>query len=139
MGRVVEHMLRGSIVEQFRSLGYDVDDYARNLTFRNRNLGLRGEIDMVLFDGDVLILIEVKTTLEMYDVRKHIERLEKYRRCADANPKKDKKRYVGAVAGAAVSDEVINFAHENGLYAIVQSGRAVEIVPSPDWFQAKEW
>ena len=101
-------------------------------------MGIRGEIDLFLDDGDVAILIEVKTTLEIADVRKHIERLEKYRRCIDAKGN-NKRRFIGAVAGAVVSDEVTDFAQEHGMYVIVQSGKAVEIVTPPEGFTAKEW
>jgi hypothetical protein len=38
-----------------------------------------------------------------------------------------------------ISDETTGFAQENGLYVIVQSGKAVEIIKSPDGFLAKEW
>ena len=48
-------------------------------------------------------------------------------------------RFVGAVAGAVVKDDAMNFAHANGLYTIVQSGEAVEIAPTPEGFLAKEW
>jgi hypothetical protein len=139
IGKVIEHMIRGNIVEQFRPFGYDVVEYARNLSFVNNKLSIRGEIDIVLFDGDVVILIEVKTTLEVSDVRRHLERLDEYRRFTDAKPWKSNKRFVGAVAGAVASEDAVRFAHENGLYAIVQSGKAVEIVPPPEWFKAKEW
>ena len=83
-------------------------------------------------------MIEVKTTLETADVRRHIERLEKYRRYANASSG-DKRRFIGAVAGAVVSDETAAFAQDNGLYVIVQSGKAVEIVTPPEGFRAKEW
>jgi len=45
----------------------------------------------------------------------------------------------GAIAGAVVDEEAIKFAHENGLYTIVQSGEAVDIVPTPEGFKAREW
>jgi hypothetical protein len=80
----------------------------------------------------------VKTTLETADVRRHIERIEKYRKYMDAKGA-NAKRFVGAVAGAVVDDDAMDFAHENGLYTIVQSGEAVEIVQTPADFKAKEW
>ena len=92
---------------------------------------------MFLENGDVAILIEVKTSLETADVRKHIERMEKFRRYADV--KGDKRRFIGAVAGAVVEEEAAIFAQENGMYVIVQSGEAVEIVPPSAEFVAKEW
>jgi hypothetical protein len=139
IGAIIESMVKGNIVAKFQALKYDVTQYGRNVFFENKKLGLRGEIDLFLEDGDTAILIEVKTTLETADVRKHIERLEKYRHYTDAKGSGDKRRFIGAVAGAVVTDEAEQFAQENGMYVIVQSGKAVEILPSPEGFKAKEW
>ena len=92
-----------------------------------------GEIDVFLENGDVVILVEVKTKPSQTDVREHIERMQKYRLYGN-----DKRRILGAIAGAVVPDKVTEFAHRKGLYVIVQSGVAVEIVTSPEGFQAKE-
>ena len=137
VGEIVENMIGGNIVDKFQTLGYEITQYHRNTKYEYKTLGIRGEIDMLLENGEIAILIEVKTSLETADVRRHIDRLEKYRRCADARG--DKRRFIGAVAGAVVKDEAMDFAHENGMYVIVQSGEAVEIVPVPEGFQAKEW
>jgi len=83
-------------------------------------------------------LVEAKTTLSMDDVIKHIERIEKYRRFEYSDGKIGK-RYVGAVAGTVIAENVINFAHKNGLYVIIQSARAVEILPTPAGFTVKKW
>jgi hypothetical protein len=48
-------------------------------------------------------------------------------------------RFIGAVAGAVVEGEAMQFAHANGLYVIVQSGEAMEIVEPPEGFQARKW
>jgi len=138
IGRIIEHMLGGKILEKFHALGYRVDDYTRNHFFSVKKLGIRGEIDLMLHDGDVSILIEVKTTLDIADIRRFLETMRKYRIYTDARWK-DTPRYVGAVAGAVVDDNAMQFAHENGLFVIVQSGEAVEILPTPEEFVAREW
>ena len=138
IGEIVEKMVEGNIVEKFNDLGYEVTEFNRYKSFENKKLGIRGEIDLFLDDGEVAILIEVKTTLETTDVRNHIERMEKYRMYTDAKGV-NKRRFVGAVAGAIAADEAIRFAQESGLYVIVQSGKAVEILTPPDGFRAKEW
>jgi len=138
IGEIVENMLGGRILDKFHALGYEVDDYTRNHSFRLSKLGIKGEIDLILHNGDVSILIEVKTTLDVADVRQHIERIDKYRTYADARWG-DTTHYIGAVAGAVVEDKVVNFAHENGLYTIVQSGEGVEIVEVPKNFKARVW
>jgi Holliday junction resolvase-like predicted endonuclease len=139
IGEIVESMVRGNIVEKFRALNYDITGCSRNRTFKNNALGISGEIDLYLHDGDVAILVEVKTTLETADVRKHIERLEKFRCYVNARNASEERYFIGAVAGAVVTDEAEKFAHENGMYVIVQSGKAVEIVEPPEGFKAKEW
>jgi len=139
IGMMVEHMIGGRILEKFQALGYAVDDYTRDHRYRNSKLGIKGQIDLILQDGDVAIFIEVKTKLETADVRKHLEQMEKYRNHVDAAKIlwPPTTRFLGAVAG--VDDEAMDFAHENGLYVIVQSGEAVEIAPTPEGFQAREW
>jgi hypothetical protein len=139
LGQVVENMVRGDIVGKFRALDYEVTRYGREVVFENKKLGIKGQIDLLLEDGDVSILVEVKTSLETADVRKHMERLEKYRRYVDARNETRPQRFVGAVSGAVVVGDAMQFAHENGMYVIVQSGKAVEIAPLPKDFRVKEW
>ena len=139
VGEIVENLVGGDIVEQFRALGYDVNAYSRKKMFGKRGKIVSGEIDLLLEDGDIAILIEAKTTLKIDDVLEHIERLEKYRRHLDEKDHLDRRKLIGAVAGGAVAENVVKFAQKNGLYVIVQAGRTVEILPSPEGFTAKKW
>ena len=63
--------------------------------------------------------------------------MEKFRRASDM--KGDKRRFIAAVAGAVIDGDAEEVAHENGMYVIVQSGKAVEILPTPEGFVAREW
>ena len=137
IGEIIENMVSGNIVDKFQAFGYEILQCGRNIKYEYKKIGIRGEIDLFLENGEIAILVEVKTSLETADVHRHMERLEEYRRCADARG--DKRRFIGAVAGAVVQDDAMKFAHANGMYVIVQSGEAVEIVPVPQGFQAKEW
>ena len=139
VGRVIENMVAGNIVKKFRALGYDVTGCSPNKEFEIEALGIVGEIDLLLDDGPVGILVEVKTTLKTDDVRDHIEKIKEYRRYADARGFGDKRHFIGAVAGAVIEGDAETFAHENGMYVIVQSGDAVEILAQPEGFKAKEW
>jgi len=138
IGEIIENMVKGDVVAKFQAFDYDITEYSLHKKFANKDLNIRGEVDLFLEDGDVAILLEVKTALETKDVRDHIERIEKYRRYADAKGG-DKRRFIGAVAGAVVMGDAEKVAHENGMYVIVQSGEAVEIVEPPEGFKAKEW
>ena len=139
VGEMVEKLLgEGNLVAQFRELGHKVKSHSRNKVFGEKGTDESGEIDLFLEDGDVAILVEVKTTLKMDDVMDHIERMEKYRRFVDADGPHGK-RFIGAVAGTVIAENVINFAHESGFYVIIQSARAVEILSQPEGFVAKKW
>jgi len=138
IGEIVENMVKGDIVAKFQAFDYEIDDYCEKKKFNNKKLGVHGEIDLFLENGDIAILIEIKTTLETKDVRKHIDRLEKFRLYVDAKGV-DKRHFIGAVAGAVIEGEAEEFAHENGIYVIVQSGKAVDIVTPPEGFVAKKW
>jgi len=139
VGEMIEKLVgEGNLVSQFRELGFKVKTHSRHKVFGEKGTAESGEIDLFMEDGDVSILVEAKTTLKMDHVIDHIERMEKYRRFVDADGSNGK-RYIGAVAGTVIAENVINFAHENGMYVIIQSARAVEILAQPEGFKAKEW
>ena len=139
VGEMVEKLVgEGNLVAQFRELGYKVKSHSRHKIFGEKGTAESGEIDLFMEDGDVSILVEVKTTLKMDHVVKHLEQMEKYRRFVDADGKNGK-RFIGAVAGTVIAENVINFAHDSGLYVIIQSARAVEIISQPEGFVVKKW
>ena len=140
MGKVIERMVAGdNIIKQFQEkFGYIIDSYSRNKTFgRGLPNGNQGEIDLFLENGDIALLISVNTMFHPRYVYDHTVCIEKFRRVADIHG--DKRRFIGAIAGAVIDPEAIKLAHENGLYVIVQSGKAVEILPVPEGFRAREW
>ena len=139
VGNMVEDMVSGgNIIAQFCAMGHHVTAHSRRKTFGERGTDASGQIDLFLEDGDVAILVEVKTTLKNDDILDHIERMEKYRSWIDATGS-DKKRYIGAVASPSVEDNVVKFAQRKGFYVIVQSGDLFEILTPPEGFKAKEW
>jgi hypothetical protein len=129
VGQLVESMVEGGVVRLFRALGYSFNDISRAREFRQPALGISGEIDLFLENGDVALLVEVKTNLSVDDVKDHIERLEKFRSVADF--RKDRRRFIAAVGGGVVRESVRNFALKQGMYVIHQSGENVEVI-SPD-------
>jgi len=139
IGDIIENMVRGRVIKKFQALGYDVTGCSPNKEFRLEKLGISGEIDLLLDDGPVGILVEVKTTLKSDHILEHIEKIENYRRYADAKGFGDKQHFIGAVAGAVIADNVAEFAQKNGMYVITQSGEAFEIIPSPEGFVPKKW
>ena len=140
MGRVIERMVAGkNIAKQFQEkFGYIIESHSRNKTFGDALPGnMKGEIDLFLENGDIAIVMEVKTTFKAKNVGVLKDTLERFRRASDM--KGDKRRFIGAIAGAVIEKDAIKVAHENGMYVIVQSGKAVEIIPTPEGFEARQW
>jgi hypothetical protein len=81
------------------------------------------------------MIVEIKTELTVERINKHIERLDKMRKYADLHG--DKRTFLGAVAGVVVTDEVREYALNQGLYLIEPSGEELNITPPNG--QPKEW
>ncbi|MDR0327699.1 MAG: YraN family protein, partial [Planctomycetaceae bacterium] len=126
-------------INQFRALGHHVITYSRRKIFGEPGTDATGEIDLFLEDGDIAILVEVKTRLKTDGILDHIERMEKYRKCMDMSGSGAQKHYIGAVASPSVEENVIKFAHKKGFYVIVQTGDLFEIVKPPEGFSPKTW
>ena len=140
MGRVIERMVAGqNIAKQFHEkFGYVIESHSRNKTFGDAlPKDMRGEIDLFLENGDIAIVIEVKTTFKAKNVGVLKDKLERFRRASDM--KGDKRRFIGAIAGAVIEGDAMSVAHENGFYVIVQSGKTMEIVDVPEGFEARKW
>jgi hypothetical protein len=90
----------------------------------------------MLENGEFALAIEVKTQLNVGHVDEHIERMEKLRQYAD--DRGDNRKFLGAVAGAVVAENVKEYALKKGFYVIRQSGDTVTI-ENPKDFKPKTW
>jgi hypothetical protein len=106
-----------------------------NVIFDDKRNNISFEVDIMLENGDKAMLIEVKTKLTEERIKKHIIRLEKMRRYA--NKHGDKRTFLGAVAGFAITEEVRKLALEEGFYLIEPDGENFNIT-SPH-SKPKEW
>ena len=96
------------------------------------------EVDLLIENGEYMILVEVKTDMTIRQVDNHIKRIGIVRRYLDDH--NDSRKIMGAVAGgAAVADDVMKYAQQEGLYVVVQSGDTIELADMPDGIKAREW
>jgi predicted transcriptional regulator len=135
MGEVVEYMVAPNLREKFRELGYDFPQATQNSDVSDRKNKIFLEIDVKLENGDKVMLVEVKTKPATKDVKDHIKRLAKMRKYADLHG--DKRTFLGAVAGAVMTDNVKEYALKQGFFAIESSGETFNIIPPNG--QPKEW
>jgi hypothetical protein len=135
MGEVIEHMVAPNLREKFRELGYDFTQANPNSDVSDRANNIFLEIDVKLENGDKAMLVEVKTKPTTEDVQDHIKRLEKMRVYADLHS--DKRKFLGAVAGVVISDNVKEYILKQGFFVIEPSGETFNIIPPNN--KPKEW
>jgi hypothetical protein len=129
LGDVIEHLMSPKLHEKFKALDFVFTRSSRNVEIRDRNHKPLAEIDVFLENGDYALAVEVKTHPTTEDVKDHLERMEILRRVADE--REDKRKYLGAMAGAAFDQQVREYALRKGLYVITPSGETVDI-EAPD-------
>jgi hypothetical protein len=126
-GQVTEYTMAPKLREKFRELGLDFPQTSRNTKVNDEINGISFETDVKLENGDKAMLVEVKTKLTVERINKHIERLEKMRKYANLHG--DKRTFLGAVAGVVVTDEVRNYALNQGFFVIEPTGENLNITP----------
>jgi hypothetical protein len=136
IGDLVEELITPNILEKFNKLGYVFGKVAPNVRYSDSRGRIIAEVDLLLENGDAVLAVEVKTNLTDSDVRDHVERMGKLRRYADEHG--DKRKLLGAMAGAIAADGVKAFAVKNGFFVLEQSGDTVRI-NVPEDFKPREW
>jgi hypothetical protein len=136
IGDLVEELIFPNILEKFNKLGYVFGKAAPNVRFRTIDGIYVAEVDILLENGDAVLAVEVKTHLTDADVRDHLNRMEKLRDYADEHG--DRRKLLGAVAGAIASEEVKVFAVKSGFFVLEQSGDTIRI-SVPEGFKPREW
>ena len=126
LGELVAAMVEGGVVRMFHELGYKFDACIPRRPFGNDDIG-KGEIDLLLENGEYALLVEVKTNLSVADIREHQERLQKFRSWIDRHG--DQRRLLAAVGGGVVREAVRIFALNQGMFVVQQSGENVEVIP----------
>jgi len=136
-GELAEHLVAPSIMEKFNELGFNFTERSRDKEIHEpNNPNAFTEVDILLENGDIVIVVEVKSKPNEADVDKHVKRMEVLRQIADK--KGDKRKYQGAIAGAIMNQALQNYITKNGFYLIEQSGDTVKIT-IPESFTPREW
>jgi hypothetical protein len=126
-GELAEEMVKAGILDKVNALGYQFTDLDERFSLRDTSTGRRiAEIDIVLYDGDAVMAVEVKTKPNAKDVNEHIERLEKMRTYA-AGKVWENRKLIAAVAGSVVIKDVREYALKHGIFVISQSGENLKV------------
>jgi len=135
MGEVVEYMVAPNLRDKFNEFGFNFSQSNQNTIVSDKENKISFEIDVFLQNYNKALLVEVKTKPTTEHVQEHIERLEKMRKYADLHG--DKRTFLGAVAGAVMSDNVKEYILKQGFFVIEPSGETFNIIPPNN--KPKEW
>ena len=135
-GELAEHLVAPSIREKFNALGFDFGEVSRDKEIVDAQGNSVAEVDILLENGDTVMVVEVKAKPKQKEVDEHVKRIEVLRRRADA--RNDKRVFLGAIAGAIMTKEVRAYVLKTGFYAIEQTGDTVKI-SVPEGFKPRTW
>ncbi|MDR1257197.1 MAG: hypothetical protein LBJ86_05575, partial [Spirochaetaceae bacterium] len=135
-GELVEHIIVPNILKKIEPLNFKFKHVRKRFEFMDKNYKVIAEADILLINGEYIMIIEVKTVLRVKDVDDHLKRLERIRR--EAFPSDEGRRYIGCVAGAVVDETVKKYAHKKGFYVLEQSGDTLKL-DVPEGFTPKMW
>ena len=124
-GQLIEHLAVSNIVEKFRALNYSFTKVSQNTLLTDEQGQDLAEIDLLLENGEYVMAVEVKSVLTRTGVKEHRKRLETLRGYADK--RNDKRVFAGAVAAALTNKNARDYALENGMYVVEQTGDTVQI------------
>ena len=135
-GEVIEHLVLPGIEERFAEMGLRFNQVSPRRKLKDSAGKLVAEIDLLLENRDTIVAVETKGKPSIKDIEKHGEKLEKLREWIGVDG--DRKRILGAVAGAVFGSGERLSALKAGFYVIVQSGDTM-CMDIPEGFEPKVW
>ena len=124
-GELAEHLVAPGMRGRFREIGLVLDKSVRNVEIADENGKTLTEIDLMLENSGCVVAVEVKARVKMGDIDRHKARLEILRLWHGRNG--DRRKIMGAIAGAVFGGEERKAAIAEGLYVIVQSGDTMKM------------
>ena len=119
-GKLIEALVKPSALKLFQERGIKVTETSQRIE-SNRN-GSQMEVDILLANDVEAVVIEVKTTLRVEDVR---EFLEKVRQFTLFFPRYKGLKIYGGVAGIQIEEGADRFAYRRGLFVLAGSGEGM--------------
>ena len=132
-GRFVENMVAPACETLFMQREIPVHQVSQRV--KKRLNGQTLEIDILVTNENHILVVEVKSSLGVNDVKQLVEDLNQFRQFF---PEYSQKQLYGAVAGIEVEEGADRYAYRQGLFVLAQTGEAVSILNNSD-FQPKSW
>jgi hypothetical protein len=132
-GRFVENMVAPACETIFLKRGIPVHQVSQRV--KKRLNGQTLEIDVLVTNENHVLVVEVKSSLGVNDVKELQSDLNKFRQFF---PEYLQKQLYGAVAGIEIEEGADRYAYRQGLFVLAQAGETVSILNNSD-FEPKNW
>jgi hypothetical protein len=132
-GRFVENMVAPACETLFLKRGIPVHQVSQRM--KKRLNGQTLEIDVLVTNENHVLVVEVKSSLGVNDVKNLMDDLNQFR---EFFPEYSQKQLYGAVAGIEIEEGADKYAYRQGLFVLAQAGEAVSILNNPD-FEPRNW
>ncbi len=130
-GRLVESLVEGDLPRVMQERGIMV----KRTVERAKSDDDKGyEFDIIAVNGDICVVVEVKTTLRPDDITEFLRKLRHFREWMPEYAGKE--RILGAVAYIRIHSNSDKMAEKNGLFTIRATGKSAKIV-NPEDFEPK--
>ncbi len=127
-GQLMESLVEGDLIEILNQWGIAIAHTSTRV--KQRGQGDDYEYDIIAVNGREVVVVEVKTTLKVSDVKDFLESLGKL---TVRMPYHKDKRIYGAVAWLRADEEAEVYAAKQGLFVIRATGSSARIVNREDF------
>ena len=127
-GKLMESLVEGDLVALLQARGISVR--STHPRVRGRRNGERYEFDILAGNGNEMVVVEVKTTLTADDVKRFLEKLDKF---TEYEPVYRGKQVYGAVAYLRAEQDSELYAERQGLFVIRATGNSASIINDADF------
>lgn len=137
LGRFAEEQVKADIVSKFEKWGIPVHTYGTHVVQTDPKNNFVYEVDILIYNTDYIIVLEVKNQLKKNDIDEHIERmklLQKY-----PLPDSKGKTLLAGIGSMIISDGLDKYAESKGLFVIKPSGENIKIANNKKTFKPREW
>jgi len=137
LGRFAEEQVRADLIDKFDKWGIPVHAVTNHFVQKNDANDFLYEVDILVYNSQYVVALEVKNTLKKDHVDEHLERLEKIQSFPMVGL--SGKKLLGGVAAMIIGEGVGKYAESKGLFVLKPSGDTVKIVNDRKTFKPKEW
>ena len=122
-GKLIESLVEGDLIKMLRKRNIAVEKTMTRVKPKRRE-GIRYEFDILAVNGEEVVAVEVKTTLQPKDTDYFIKKLGVFR---DIFPEYSDKRIYGAVAYLREDAHADTYSEKKGLFVIRATGDSASI------------